>query len=102
MTDPHDDDAFDPEAPIEVPLGDELDLHLFAPREVGELVRHYLAEARAAGFREVRLVHGKGTGALRRTVEAELRRHPDVESFRVAGTGRGSWGATLVVLRPRE
>jgi dsDNA-specific endonuclease/ATPase MutS2 len=87
----------DEEAPFE--LGDELDLHTFRPRDVPELVPDYLEEAAARGFREVRIVHGKGTGVLRTTVHAILERHPLVESFRLADERRGGWGATIVFLR---
>jgi dsDNA-specific endonuclease/ATPase MutS2 len=80
-------------------LGDELDLHTFRPRDVPELVPDYLEEAVARGFREVRIVHGKGTGVLRTTVHAILERHPLVESFRLADERRGGWGATIVFLR---
>lgn len=90
---------FDPSQPIEVPLTQELDLHAFPPREVRELVEHYLEECLARGWEEVRIVHGKGTGALRERVHAILARHPGVVDYRLGGTGRGSWGATVVRLR---
>jgi dsDNA-specific endonuclease/ATPase MutS2 len=48
----------------------------------------------------VRVVHGKGTGALRRTVHAALDRLDYVESYSPGGMGSGGWGATLVYLRP--
>jgi dsDNA-specific endonuclease/ATPase MutS2 len=80
-------------------MEDELDLHTFRPRDVPELVPDYLEEAAAKGYREVRIVHGKGTGVLRTTVHAILGRHPLVESFRLADERRGGWGATLVILR---
>jgi dsDNA-specific endonuclease/ATPase MutS2 len=48
----------------------------------------------------VRVVHGKGTGALRRQVHALLGRTPEVASFALAGESAGGWGATLVTLRP--
>jgi len=86
--------------PLEVPIDGTLDLHTFDPREVGELVPHYLRACREQGILEVRIIHGKGTGALRRTVHALLERLPEVESFRLASEDRGNWGATLVLLRP--
>jgi dsDNA-specific endonuclease/ATPase MutS2 len=49
---------------------------------------------------QVRIVHGKGIGALRETVHARLRRRDDVLEFGLGGAGAGSWGATLVRLRP--
>jgi len=90
----------EPDEPFE--LGDELDLHTFRARDVPDLVPDYLEAAAARGLREVRIVHGKGTGVLRTTVHAILQRHPLVESFRLADERRGGWGATLVVLRARQ
>ncbi len=95
-------DAAPPEA-VEIPIDGTLDLHTFSPREVGDLVPEYLAECRARGILEVRIVHGKGTGALRRSVHAILERLPDlVESFRLGDERGGTWGATLVTLKPIE
>jgi len=91
----------DPE-PIEFPIDGTLDLHAFHPREVKELVIDYLAACRERGILQVRIIHGKGTGALRRTVHAILARLPEVVSFRLGGEGAGSWGATICLLRPRE
>jgi len=90
----------DDDAPIELPIDGTLDLHAFAPREVKDVVTDYLDACRERGILEVRIVHGKGTGALRETVHALLRRREDVEAFQLAGEGRGEWGATLVRLRP--
>jgi len=86
--------------PVELPIDGVLDLHTFHPREIKELIPEYLAACRERGIMEVRLVHGKGTGALRETVHAVLKRLPQVVSFRLAGEEAGGWGATLVVLRP--
>ena len=88
--------------PIEIPINGELDLHTFHPREVKELVPDYLSLCRKRGILEVRIIHGKGTGTLRRTVHAILERLPEVLSFRLAGTGRGGWGATIVYLQPEK
>jgi DNA-nicking Smr family endonuclease len=88
------------EFPIELPIDGVLDLHTFNPRELKALIPEYLAACREKGLLEVRLVHGKGTGALRETVHAILSRQPQVAAYRLAGPERGGWGATLVVLRP--
>jgi DNA-nicking Smr family endonuclease len=72
-----DDDA----DPVAIPLERELDLHAFRPRDIPAVVDEFVTAARAAGFREVRLVHGRGTGVQRRRVQATLERHPDVAAF---------------------
>jgi len=82
-----------------VPIDGILDLHAFRPEEVGEAVRAYLDACAEEGVLSVRVIHGKGIGALRRTVEAELRRHRLVESFHLADETAGGFGATLVQLR---
>jgi DNA-nicking Smr family endonuclease len=87
--------------PLALPLDGLLDLHAFDPREVGELVPAWIDESHAAGLRHLRIVHGKGTGALRRRVEALLARHPRVASFAPAGEADGGWGATRVELLER-
>jgi dsDNA-specific endonuclease/ATPase MutS2 len=77
-----------------------LDLHTFHPRDVKELVPEYLIECRARGILQLRIIHGKGTGALRETVHAILRRTPAVRGFALADASGGGWGATTVELRP--
>lgn len=91
-------DPSEPE-PVEIPITGELDLHTFRPSDLGELLPAYLAECAARGIHEVRVIHGKGTGTLRATVHALLKRSPLVESFRSGNETSGSWGATLVTLR---
>jgi len=83
---------------LEVPLTDELDLHTFLPGDVPSLIPEYVEECLRRGFREVRIVHGKGRGVLRRAVHAALDRHPGVVSYRPADEWAGGWGATLVTL----
>lgn len=87
---------------IEIAVSDELDLHTFRPADVAELVADYLDECARLGFEEVRIVHGKGKGTLRRTVHAVLDRHPAVAGYALADGARGSWGATLVTLERRS
>jgi len=89
----------DQEDAVVLPIDGVLDLHTFNPREVKELVPAYLAECAARGIYSVRIIHGKGTGALRERVHAILRTLPEVSSFALAGEGGGGWGATVVELR---
>ena len=84
----------------DAPLSDELDLHTFLPKECADVVEEYVRAAQEAGLTTVRIIHGKGKGTLRRTVHAVLDRHPAVRTYRLAGAERGSWGATLVELKP--
>lgn len=83
----------------EVPITDVLDLHTFHPRDVKDLVADYLELCVEKGFTQVRIIHGKGTGTLRRIVHAVLEKHPAVERFALADETAGGWGATIVVLR---
>ncbi len=85
---------------VEWPIDGILDLHLFQPRDIKDLVPDYLTECRKRGILEVRIIHGKGTGALRKTVHAILNRLPEVEKYILAGEGMGGWGATVVILSP--
>jgi DNA-nicking Smr family endonuclease len=86
--------------PTHIPIDGTLDLHTFAPREVKALVPEYLHECQFRGILQVRIVHGKGTGALRRQVHALLARLPEVVHYALAGEAGGAWGATLVTLAP--
>ncbi len=87
------------DGPVALPLDGVLDLHAFDPADLGELLPGWIEESHAAGLRHLRVVHGKGTGALRRSVEALLGRHPLVLASRPADEAAGGWGATLVTLR---
>jgi arsenate reductase (glutaredoxin) len=93
-----------PDAPADrafaLPIDGTLDLHTFAPADVPTLVPEWIGACAAAGLRDLRIVHGKGTGALRERVHALLGRDPRVASFRLAGEDGGGWGATLVTLLP--
>lgn len=64
-----------------VPIEAEIDLHSFAPREIPSIVNEYVTAAAAAGFEEVRLVHGRGRGIQRGFVQAALEGHPLVVEF---------------------
>ena len=86
--------------PVEIQIDGTLDLHTFQPREIKALLIDYIAECRQANILELRIIHGKGTGSLRRTVHAALAKMPYVISFNLADETGGSWGATLVNLKP--
>jgi DNA-nicking Smr family endonuclease len=86
--------------PFVVPIEDSIDLHTFHPREIKILVPEYLEQCRNRGLLEVRIIHGRGSGTLRRTVRALLQRLPFVESFQDAPPERGGWGATIARLTP--
>ena len=85
-----------------MPIEDTLDLHPFQPREVKELLDDYLVAAHEKGFREVRIIHGKGSGVLRERVLAILKKHPLVVALRQADASGGGWGATVAVLKSDE
>jgi hypothetical protein len=87
------------EEPVELPIGDTLDLHSFRPAEVADVVREYLDAAHAKGLRHLRIIHGRGVGVQRQTVRARLARDPRVEAFGDASPEAGGWGATWVRLR---
>ena len=86
--------------PVRIPITDELDLHLFQPRDYPDLLADYLSECLKAGILEVRIVHGKGTGFQRRRVREILADLPIVSSFKDAPPQSGGWGATMAVLKP--
>lgn len=95
-------DGLDPSEgePVELEITDVLDLHTFLPSEVKPLVRDYLDLAYEAGLRELRIIHGKGSGVQRRIVRAVLERDPRVVAFGDPPGGvAGGWGATCVTMR---
>ena len=97
-----DDDLTDYPGPVEFPVDGVLDLHTFSPRELKELLPAYFSECMGKGIFEVRVIHGKGSGSLRRTVHSILKRLPEGSSFRLADGHAGGWGATIVLLKPLE
>ena len=85
--------------PVRIPIQDEIDLHTFRPEEVEDLRLDYFKECIDHRIYQVRVVHGKGTGALKRKVQAALKRNPLVAAFQDAEPTGGGWGATLVDLK---
>jgi DNA-nicking Smr family endonuclease len=84
---------------VELPITDVLDLHSFRPAEVPDVVRDWLDAACEKGFRDLRIIHGKGIGVQRQTVRTLLERDSRVEAFGDAPLEAGGWGATWVRLR---
>jgi DNA-nicking Smr family endonuclease len=82
-----------------VPIEDSIDLHGFQPRDIPSVVEEYVRAAAEKGFREVRLIHGRGIGFQRQRVREVLASCPEVERFADAPATRGGWGATLAWLR---
>jgi DNA-nicking Smr family endonuclease len=91
-----------PDKYFKLPIDGTLDLHTFHPRDVKELLVDYLAACQEQKILQVRIIHGKGTGSMRRTVHAVLARLPQVASFRLGGEDAGSWGVTVCRLRPKN
>jgi DNA-nicking Smr family endonuclease len=92
------DDDF--ESPVtELLQTDQLDLHTFQASEAASVTAEFLTTAQDEGYRTVRIIHGKGSGQLRQTVDAVLERHPAVASYALAA---GNWGATIVELKAKE
>jgi len=78
-----------------------LDLHTFNPKEVKPLLHDYIDACLEKEIFSLRIIHGKGTGVLKKRVQGILKKHPDVLSFSDAPLQGGSWGATLVELKKK-
>jgi DNA-nicking Smr family endonuclease len=82
---------------MQIPIEDSIDLHAFAPRDIPSVVEEYVRAAHEAGFREVRLIHGRGKGIQRGIVQAALEKHELVTAFYDAPESH--LGATIAHLR---
>jgi DNA-nicking Smr family endonuclease len=80
-----------------VPIEGTLDLHAFHPRDIKSVVEEYVNAAYDEGLREVRLIHGRGTGVQRGIVQQALERHPLVEAFHDAPDSH--LGATVALIK---
>ena len=80
-----------------IPIEDSIDLHTFHPRDIKSVVEEYVSAAHEAGFREVRLIHGRGRGVQRAIVQSALEKHLLVESFDDAPESH--LGATVATLK---
>jgi len=86
--------------PVQIEITDELDLHTFQPREVSDLLQDYLSECRRLGILNVRIIHGKGAGALRIGVHQKLAMMEMVAAITWPSSAQsGGWGATWVQLK---
>ena len=83
--------------PVRIPIDGVLDLHAFSPKDAASVVGEYLRACLEKRIFEVKIIHGKGQGHLRRTVHSLLEKHPDVLNFKL-DSGPSGWGATVVYL----
>ncbi len=81
-----------------LPIDGLLDLHAFRPDEAASAAEEYISACHAEGITEVKIIHGKGKGMLRRTIHSMLENHPLVQEFTL-DPGPSGWGATIVILR---
>uniref|UniRef100_A0A7C4ETV5 DNA mismatch repair protein MutS n=1 Tax=Desulfomonile tiedjei TaxID=2358 RepID=A0A7C4ETV5_9BACT len=87
------------DSPMPLPIDGVLDLHTFPPQEIENLLADYIEACLDARIFDMRIIHGKGTGAMRNRVYAFLSRHPSVQSFQQAPLEAGGWGAVVVRLK---
>jgi DNA-nicking Smr family endonuclease len=85
--------------PVPIPIDGVLDLHGIRPRDVKEVLLEYLSECRKAGIFEIRVIHGKGVGEIRRSVHNILKDETGIERMADANRSHGGWGATMVWLK---
>jgi len=93
------DDYVDDYDPIAIEIDGILDLHPFSPKDLKTLIPDYLEECRKKGIEEIKIIHGKGKGNIRRSVHALLDRNSLVLDYHQADLHSGSWGATLVRIK---
>ena len=89
----------EPDDAVPYPIDGVLDLHTFSPKDLKTLIPDYIGECMDVHIYHLRIIHGKGTGTLRRTVHAILEKDDRVTHFQLAGPEAGGWGATLVTLK---
>ncbi len=87
--------------PVVVPIDGILDLHTFAPGELGRLLPDYIEACLESSIFDLRIIHGKGKGVMRARVRALLEKDPHVESLSEAPGDAGGWGATIVKLKKK-
>ncbi len=79
----------------------KLELDLRGERYEDAMIRteKYLDDALLSNYNRVSIIHGKGTGALRQGIQALLKRHKRVKSYRYGEAGEGGYGVTVVELK---
>jgi len=82
---------------VELPIDGILDLHPFAPGDAASVVKEYIRACLERGILDIRIIHGKGKGVLRRTVHGVLEKHPGVKEYGLSADASG-WGATWATL----
>jgi len=85
--------------PVPFPVEDVIDLHTFRPEDVRELLDDYFSACIEKKIFNVRVIHGKGKGILKKRVEAILDKNPKVCFYTRAPAEAGGWGAVLVRLK---
>ncbi len=88
-----------PEEAVVLPITGTLDLHAFSPHDLKYLIPDYIEECLQRDIKEIRIIHGKGIGNIRRSVHALLDRNEHVSDYHLGDEKEGSWGATLVKLQ---
>ncbi len=92
-------DPFNPfPEPVTIEITDVIDLHTLQPKDVKRVVEEYLEQVHQAGFRTVRIIHGKGIGVQREIVRTVLARTSFVDTWTDAPPEAGGLGATIVRL----
>ncbi len=82
--------------------GDSIDLHTFHPKDISSVVEEFLKISREAGYREIRIIHGKGIGVQRNIIRKLLKKLPYVKDFYDAPPERGHYGSTIVILKDED
>ena len=91
-------DDYENEEIIEVPIDGIIDLHSFSPKDAADVVEEYIYACAEKEIYEIRIIHGKGKGVLRRIVHSILEKHPLVADFSL-DSGSSGWGATIAYLK---
>ena len=94
-------DDYENEEIVELPIDGVIDLHTFSPKDAADVVEEYLYACAEKQIYEVRIIHGKGKGVLRRIVHSLLEKHPLVAKFSL-DSGASGWGATIAYLKREE